>query len=52
VFECGSLDGILDSSVLHHVTTFSGYDRSAPTLLRDGHLRIAAERSAHAVLRR
>jgi SAM-dependent methyltransferase len=29
VFEPGTLDGILDSSVLHHVTTFSGYDREA-----------------------
>ena len=29
VFEPGTLDGILDSSVLHHVTSFSGYDRSA-----------------------
>lgn len=25
VFEPGSLDGILDSSVLHHVTSFNGY---------------------------
>ncbi len=25
VFEDGSLDGIFDSSVLHHVTTFGGY---------------------------
>ncbi len=25
VFEDGSLDGILDSSVLHHVTSFGGY---------------------------
>lgn len=29
VFEPGSLDGILDSSVLHHVTTFTDYDRDA-----------------------
>ncbi|MFT7581617.1 MAG: SAM-dependent methyltransferase, partial [Myxococcota bacterium] len=28
-FEDGSLDAILDSSVLHHVTSFSGYDRAA-----------------------
>jgi SAM-dependent methyltransferase len=28
-FRPGSLDGIFDSSVLHHVTTFSGYDRDA-----------------------
>jgi SAM-dependent methyltransferase len=26
VFEDGTLDGIFDSSVLHHVTTFGGYD--------------------------
>ncbi|MBT8492274.1 MAG: class I SAM-dependent methyltransferase [Deltaproteobacteria bacterium] len=26
VFEPGSVDTILDSSVLHHVTTFNGYD--------------------------
>jgi SAM-dependent methyltransferase len=26
VFEDGTLDGVLDSSVLHHVTTFGGYD--------------------------
>ena len=25
VFEPGTLDGIFDSSVLHHVTTFGGY---------------------------
>lgn len=29
VFEDGELDAILDSSVLHHVTSFSGYDRGA-----------------------
>jgi hypothetical protein len=29
VFPDGSLDGILDSSVLHHVTTFGGYDHDA-----------------------
>lgn len=29
VFEPGSLDGILDSSVLHHVTTFTDYDHAA-----------------------
>ncbi len=29
VFDEGSLDAILDSSVLHHVTSFGGYDRSA-----------------------
>jgi len=29
VFEPGSLDGILDSSVLHHVTTFTDYDHDA-----------------------
>lgn len=29
VFEDGSLDAILDSSVLHHVTSFNGYDRDA-----------------------
>lgn len=28
-FEPGSLDGILDSSVLHHVTSFTGYDHGA-----------------------
>jgi SAM-dependent methyltransferase len=28
-FEPNSLDAILDSSVLHHVTTFGGYDRTA-----------------------
>jgi SAM-dependent methyltransferase len=28
-FPDGSLDGIFDSSVLHHVTTFSGYDHEA-----------------------
>ena len=28
-FPPGSLDGIFDSSVLHHVTTFNGYDRAA-----------------------
>ncbi len=29
VFEPSSLDAILDSSVLHHVTSFGGYDRGA-----------------------
>ena len=29
VFAEASLDGIFDSSVLHHVTTFSGYDHEA-----------------------
>lgn len=29
VFPPGSLDAIFDSSVLHHVTTFSGYDHQA-----------------------
>ncbi len=29
VFEPGSLDGILDSSVLHHVTSFNGYAHAA-----------------------
>jgi SAM-dependent methyltransferase len=29
VFENGSLDGIFDSSVLHHVTSFNGYDHDA-----------------------
>ncbi|HUS65743.1 MAG TPA: methyltransferase domain-containing protein [Kofleriaceae bacterium] len=29
VFEPGSLDAIFDSSVLHHVTSFGGYDRAA-----------------------
>lgn len=29
VFAEGSLDGIFDSSVLHHVTTFTGYDHEA-----------------------
>ncbi len=29
VFEEGSLDGIFDSSVLHHVTSFNGYDHDA-----------------------
>lgn len=29
VFGDGSLDGIFDSSVLHHVTTFGGYDHEA-----------------------
>jgi len=28
-FPDGSVEAILDSSVLHHVTTFSGYDRAA-----------------------
>ncbi|MBL8692865.1 MAG: methyltransferase domain-containing protein [Planctomycetes bacterium] len=28
-FDPGSLDGILDSSVLHHVTSFTGYDHAA-----------------------
>ncbi len=28
-FEPGSVEAILDSSVLHHVTSFNGYDRSA-----------------------
>ncbi|TNF38367.1 MAG: class I SAM-dependent methyltransferase [Deltaproteobacteria bacterium] len=28
-FPAGSVEAILDSSVLHHVTTFSGYDRAA-----------------------
>lgn len=27
IFPAGSLDGILDSSVLHHVTSFNGFDR-------------------------
>ena len=29
VFEPGSLDGILDSSVLHHVTSFTDYEHDA-----------------------
>ncbi len=29
VFPEGTLEGILDSSVLHHVTSFGGYDRDA-----------------------
>ncbi|MFO0678938.1 MAG: class I SAM-dependent methyltransferase [Polyangiaceae bacterium] len=29
VFSDGSLDGIFDSSVLHHVTSFGGYDHEA-----------------------
>ena len=29
VFESGSLTGIFDSSVLHHVTSFNGYDYDA-----------------------
>src|SRR5262249_14804807 len=29
VFPPGSLDGVFDSSVLHHVTTFGGYDHQA-----------------------
>ncbi|MEZ4222204.1 MAG: class I SAM-dependent methyltransferase [Polyangiaceae bacterium] len=29
VFEPSSMDGLLDSSVLHHVTSFNGYDRDA-----------------------
>lgn len=29
VFEPASLDGIFDSSVLHHVTSFNGYDHEA-----------------------
>ncbi len=29
VFEPGELDGIFDSSVLHHVTSFNGYDPAA-----------------------
>lgn len=29
VFEAGALDGIFDSSVLHHVTSFNGYDHDA-----------------------
>jgi SAM-dependent methyltransferase len=29
VFDPGSLDAIFDSSVLHHVTTFGGYDHAA-----------------------
>jgi hypothetical protein len=29
VFPPGSLDGIFDSSVLHHVTSFNGYDHDA-----------------------
>lgn len=28
VFPPGSLDGVFDSSVLHHVTSFNGYDHS------------------------
>ena len=28
-FDDASLDGIFDSSVLHHVTTFNGYDHDA-----------------------
>lgn len=28
-FEPGTIEAILDSSVLHHVTSFNGYDRSA-----------------------
>ncbi len=31
VFEPTSLDGIFDSSVLHHVTSFNNYDRSYAT---------------------
>lgn len=29
VFDAGALDGIFDSSVLHHVTSFNGYDHDA-----------------------
>lgn len=29
VFDPGSLDGVLSSSVLHHVTSFNSYDRDA-----------------------
>src|SRR5262249_41080122 len=29
VFPPGSLDGVFDSSVLHHVTSFGGYDHQA-----------------------
>jgi SAM-dependent methyltransferase len=29
VFEDSTLDGVFDSSVLHHVTTFGGYDHEA-----------------------
>ncbi len=29
LFDAGSLDGVLDSSVLHHVTSFNGFSREA-----------------------
>lgn len=35
VFEPGSLDGILDSSVLHHVTSFTGYSTAALEMALD-----------------
>ena len=28
-FEAGSIEAVVDSSVLHHVTSFNGYDRAA-----------------------
>ena len=47
VFEPGTLDGIFDSSVLHHVTTFGGYahDNAARCLQVQ-----AAELAPHGVL--
>ncbi len=47
VFEAESLDGILSSSVLHHVTSFNGYDHDAATRA----LRVQAEQlELHGVL--
>jgi SAM-dependent methyltransferase len=47
VFEEGTLDGIFDSSVLHHVTTFGGYDYANATRALDVQAR---ELRAHGVL--
>src|SRR5438105_2292776 len=43
-FPRGSLDGIFDSSVLHHVTTFNGYDRAAAARALEVQARLLRER--------
>lgn len=39
VFADGSLDGIFDSSVLHHVTSYNGYDEKAAASALAAHAR-------------
>lgn len=47
VFEAGSLDGILASSMLHHVTSFTDYDHSAARRALEAQ---AAQLRVHGVL--